>query len=495
MIENVVVVVVDALRADRVGAYNDEYASLTPIINNLSNRGTVFTNAFTTTNTTDPAMTSLHTGRHPKGHGIHNHGDRVTDSEKERVQQVMMLPELLTHEGIKTIKAGRALGRWHKRGFEAYPKVGDFDNTDKNALIDFWDSNLETRVGRALYDISDRLGHVVATTYRRFRGSEEASPINICLDAIDEADGERFYSLIHLMDTHASYQPSEDLIRENLDRYADAENTPLSELASEYGVNTVTGERCEYWSRRYSNWKNEQHGVGTAHIAARYDGSVREADEKIGRLLKGLEAQGCRSETMIMILADHGESLTDHGILHDHHGLYDCTTRIPLVVDVPGERSRRQDDLVQITDIAPTILDYLGVDADVAFDGRSLRPLLTDSDEWGSRTAIVAEEAHTQHRRMVRTATEKYIRLLGSDTTCRYCGVEHAAPEELYDLETDPGELENLAPNDPDRVEGLEATLSTRYEGLCESPEADDREISYSDEKEIIEHFEALGYR
>jgi arylsulfatase A-like enzyme len=495
MVENVVVVVVDALRADRVGVYNDEYADLTPVINDLGDRGTIFTNAFTTINTTDPAMTSLHTGRHPKGHGVHNHGDRVTDSEKERVQQVTMFPELLSHKGFNTIKAGRALGRWHKRGFETYPEVGDFDETNKNPIIDFWDTHLETRMGRVLYGISDRLGHLAAKAYRRFRGSEEASSIDVCLDAIDEADRGPFYSLIHLMDTHASYQPREDLIRENLDRYDDAENTPLSELADEYGVDTVTGERCEYWSRRYSNWKGEKHGVGTAHIAARYDGAVREADEKIGRLVAGLDERGLREETMIVVLADHGESLTDHGILHDHHGLYDCTTQIPLVVDVPDESSTRRDDFVQITDIAPTVLDYLGVETDVAFDGRSLRPLVSQGDGWTARDSVLAEEAHTQRRRMIRTRNEKYIRLLEGDTVCRYCGIEHAPPKELYDIGTDPSELDNHASERPERVDELRERMSERLDGLFDAPDSHGRAAEYGDEEEILEQFEALGYR
>jgi arylsulfatase A-like enzyme len=406
-----------------------------------------------------------------------------------------MLPELLARKGIKTMKTGRALGRWHKRGFGTCPEVGDFDSTDKNPLIDFWDSNLETRVGRALYGISDRLGHMVATTYRRFRGSEETSSIDVCLNAIDEAGGKRFYSLIHLMDTHASYQPSEDLIRENLDRYADAENTPLSELASEYGVDTVTGERCEYWSRRYSNWKDRRHGVGTAHIAARYDGAVREADKKIGRLVAGLSERGLREKTMIVVLADHGESLTGHGILHDHHGLYDCTIQIPLVVDVPGEPSTRQDEFVQITDIAPTVLDYLGVDTDIAFDGRSLRPLVSQGDRWETRNSVLAEESHTQHRRMIRTRCKKYIRLLEGNTICRYCGIEHAPPEELYDIRTDPLESNNRASERSEQVNELEEKMSNRLNGLLSAPNTSGQAAEYVDEEKILEQFDALGYR
>jgi arylsulfatase A-like enzyme len=338
---------------------------------------------------------------------------------------------------------------------------------------------------------------VIATTYRRLRESDDTSPIDACLDAIDDVGNRPFYGLVHLMDTHASYQPREELIRENLDRYDASENTPLTEMAEKYGIDTVTGERCEYWSRRYSNWKDERHGIGTAHIAARYDGSVREADEKIGRLLAGLEERGQRDETMVIVLADHGESLTDHGILHDHHGLYDCTTRIPLVIDVPGEPSTRRDDLVQITDIMPTILDYLHTEVEQEADGRSLRPLLSGDDhgEWSPRRSILAEESHTQRRRMIRTEEKKYIRLLDDDPICRYCGLEHAPPEELYDLRSDPSEQENVIEDNPDSVDELRERLCERCAELLEAPEPSDRAVSYGDEEEIIEHFEALGYR
>lgn len=499
MIENVVIVVVDALRADRVGLYNEEYIDLTPAINRLGNGGMVFTRAFSTTNTTDPAMTSLHSGRHPKGHGIVNHGGRVTDEEKACVEMVELVPETLQEAGVRTIKAGRALGRWHKRGFDTHPSAGESAETSKHPLLAFWDEYLETRVGRIIYRLSDTIGHRVANVYRDVRESAEPSAMEVCLDAIDDVDSAPFYALVHLMDTHASYNPRDELVHENLKRYDGEDNRSLSELADEFGLDTVTGERCEYWSRRYTHWKNERHGVGTTHIEARYDGAVREADEKIGRLVSGLQARNLLDETMVVVLADHGESLTEHGILHDHHGLYDTTVRIPLVIRAPGFPGGRCDEFVQITDVAPTVLDILGVDHDCSFDGRSLLPLLDAVDgaerDWEHRPGVVAEEAHTQRRRMVRTREEKFIRLLDGDTTCRYCGIEHAPDEELFDLVDDPEETTNLVNEHPERVDELADTLERLYAELLDSPQSNDSRTVYEDEEAIIEHFEALGYR
>lgn len=461
MMNNVVVIVVDALRRDRVGACGSDF-SLTPNIDSLAKTGTVFTNAFTAINATDPALTSLHTGRFPDGHGIVNHGSRVTKNEKQAVKTADWMPDSLQHEGYHTGWYGRHLGRWHHRGFDTHPTVNS--------------SSIKRLVGKLIPEIY----------------GETRRPGNVVREFFDDVQNRPFYSLIHLLDTHIPYEPDS----ESVDQYThrcDETDVLLSELAKKYGADSWTREKCRQWSEQYADGSG---GVGTAHMNARYDATVREADRKVGEILTGLSRRDLLDETMVVVLSDHGESLTEHDILYDHHGLYDQTVRIPLVIRLPDQVDQAGvvEELVQITDVAPTVLDYLSVSSSFEADGKSLKPLIEGGVDWG-REAVVAEEAHTQRRKMIRTAGWKYIWSIDGDTTCRYCGLEHAGPEELYDLEADPRETTNFV----EERSGKTRSLEKRYEEITEEfleVESEERgAVEYEDEEEVIERLKELGYR
>jgi len=117
---NIIVVVIDALRADRVGALSDG-KSLTPNIDELAGQGVVFENAFACTNATDPSITTIHTGRDPST-VVKHHGPYVTDPEKRRAETVDKVPAILDSAGITTVATGRLLSRWHNSGFDRYPE-------------------------------------------------------------------------------------------------------------------------------------------------------------------------------------------------------------------------------------------------------------------------------------------------------------------------------------------------------------------------------------
>jgi len=162
-----------------------------------------------------------------------------------------------------------------------------------------------------------------------------------------------------------------------------------------------------------------------------YDGEIARADRELGRLLAALEARGLRDATAVVATADHGESLGEHG--EDTHGLflYDSTLRVPLIVSHPGSvpAGRRSTAAAGLVDLAPTLLDLLGLPPSPAMAGRSLLAdpaappallietvLPAESYGWSPLSGLVAGDA-------------KYIE----------------APEpELYDLRRDPAEATNL---------------------------------------------------
>lgn len=518
---NVLLVVVDALRVDRVGSYDGR--PVTPTIDELAADGTVFENAYSTTNATDPALTSLQTGQYPRTHGVLNHGSHVTATEKQRVEETSTLPVALDGRGFATGAFGRPLGRWHRRGFDRYPELSSAHWRLKS---------LEKAVSGALYSVHPSIGDTISGVYNRLTdrtGSDDESGIvDRFTEFVDDAD--RFYSLVHLMDTHTPYDVDDDLVEECLERF-DYENTPLSAVAEAFPTGSITYNSLQpggVVNRDNDRWADHEVGVGTALARAQYDAAATEADRTIGALLSALRNRGILEETLVVVLADHGESLGEHDIYFEHHGLYEPTVRVPLIVRPPFDSVDRVSELVTITDVAPTVLDALGrsssesgsgfesespLESDFDADGRSLVPLLeggdsavenedggtaTENGTWESRDAVLLEEANTQRFRGIRTADWKYVCAVDGDPQCRYCERAHGSAEQLYDLRADPGETENLVDDRPERATALRERLDdllARYEPAAGEDDAANRDVEYDDEEEVLDRLESLGYR
>jgi len=146
------------------------------------------------------------------------------------------------------------------------------------------------------------------------------------------------------------------------------------------------------------------------------------------------------------LTSDHGESLTEHNIFFDHHGLYDVTIRVPLIIWCPSMFSSyvRVSSLVQHVDLVPTLLDILNIDEKYDFNGKSLVPLIKGERDC-IHSFVYVEEAHTQRKRAIRMENFKYIYALSNEgAVCRYCGFIHRGTEELYYLRKDPQELLNV---------------------------------------------------
>lgn len=290
---NVVIIVVDALRADRVGALGGR--DITPNIDDFAAESTVFKNAFTTANATDPAVTSIMTGRYPHSSGLINHGNRVTGAEKSAIENVTQLPELLSEAGYKTAKFGRALGRWHRNGFDIYPDVRGGHET--YPVHDFvrGDLNRAKIVGNALESIHPRLREVAQRLYRSWvsqiksdYGESDSLLDETVQDVLDFVDtSSPFFAFVHLMDTHAPYTADPGLVSSYLEEF-------------DYTVDTIgdVPKKIPYgfldWVRRHRVGGLEERFFfpdgtpSTSVIDAHYDAAVTEADARVGNILSGL---------------------------------------------------------------------------------------------------------------------------------------------------------------------------------------------------------------
>jgi len=190
------------------------------------------------------------------------------------------------------------------------------------------------------------------------------------------------------------------------------------------------------------------------YVIAQYDGEVGYMDACIQRLLAQVDALGLRGNTLIVVNSDHGETLYDHDCFFDHHGLYEPTLHVPLIMRLPGKLPAgvRVPGITLHQDLPPTITELLGVDPGVQFDGRSQLPLLSGQVP-ANYPAFYITEATWMRKHGWRTAEWKLIHALEPDF--------HFKPEvELYNLVADPGESCNLAESEPELVAALEKQMA-----------------------------------
>ncbi len=181
-------------------------------------------------------------------------------------------------------------------------------------------------------------------------------------------------------------------------------------------------------------------------VKAYYYGLISHVDDQVGRILAALDATGQRDNTLVIFTSDHGEYLGDHGKIGKGMPGHDASARVPLIMSWPGviERGGRYSELVELVDLAPTMLEFCGIQTPPALQGRSLRPLLTGGD-YESRTSAFMEQREYPAASQKAVATHRF----------KYC-VNHEARELLFDREADPDELTNVA-DDPAYRDDLEA--------------------------------------
>lgn len=402
--ENVLMIVVDTLRADHLGCYG--YARKTsPHIDALASEGVLCERVFAAGIPTHPAFVTLFTGQYPITHGVVAHGGHV-----EAPRSAPWLPELMLKNGRTTCAidnlAETRLG--FGRGYEFY---------------------IDPTRNRPLYINADnRLLNQRATPW------------------LEQHKREPFFMLVHYWDPHTPYLPPRayrtlfykgDPCDPHNRSLEGMETHPLGKLWRETWFNQLGG-----------------HITDAAYIEALYDGEIRYCDEGIGALLQTLGQLGLTEKTLVIITSDHGELMYRHGIFFDHHGLYDGNLRVPLILRHPSLAPRRVPELMASPDITPTLLELCGIAPPDPIEGASFAPCLRGESAAPHRDAIVSEECTWQMKWSIRTDTHKFIRALEPDF--------YGTPmHELYDLRTDPDELRNIAETDPKTATSLDARLET----------------------------------
>ncbi len=401
---NFLLISIDTLRADHLGCYGYRRPT-SPTIDRLAASGALCEQLLCPAIPTHPSYTTFYTGQHPITHGVVAHGGSATPGTDAPV-----LPELLVRAGYATCAVDNlARSRpWFGRGYEFYidPSV---------------------RRGHPLMVSAEELNHR-AIPWLKAHASEP------------------FFLFLHYWDPHTPYLPPEPYRRLFYEGDAcDPRNHSLEPL-----WNTPLGQ---VWRDTWFKWLGGRI-TDAAYVSALYDGAIRYLDDELAHLLQALDETGAADDTLVLLFGDHGESLTEHGIYFDHHGLYDCTLRVPLIVRWPGRipAGRRLPQLVQHTDLAPTLLAAAGLSVPETMEGRSLLPLLTGASSEGHHARLITEECTWQAKWGLRDDRYKFI-------LARQPDLYGSPARELYDLRADPGENRNLAGERPDLARELEAEL------------------------------------
>src|SRR6056297_1183978 len=457
-VDNVVLVTIDSLRQDALGGED----SASPVLDDLADRGVDFENAMAKGNWTPFSFPSVH-GSRP----VFDEGPDIG------VASTPTLAEQLSDAGVATAGFNAANGfltdHWgYDRGFDEFePFVDGSGFLARHPTIQGW-----VQLGISPF-------RRVAT---RLRGGSDDRPFadvsrmgeleDRATEFLETTD-EGFFLWVHYMDTHTPYVPAPRHLREVSDTH--------------FGLFRMLGSHF----RTGMGWDVDERTLGT--LRTLYDGTVRQVDASVGRLLATLDAQGIADETAIVVAGDHGEEFLDHGHLSHYPKLYRELIDVPLFVTHPDGESGTVHQPVGLDVIPPTVCGLLGVDPADAWAGASVAGTL-DGDDIEDRGPVVSvavrgDSVTTQPIPRHREDGE----LLASARDARWTYIEHTASghRELYDRRSDSEERRDLCAEDtegaapPPVLDRLSSAVADHVDRLDSATEGGQRGQSGGESDEI----------
>ena len=433
---NLILIIIDALRYDRLNHVT------APFLTKFAKQSIVFENAYSVTNATDPSITSMLTALYPLSHGIIEHGEKVKPEHLLYLPFIEFLQEILRNHGYITI-AIDFLGRWHKRGFDMYLEPETFYKRIQRKIIEHMPLKLKFHIKRTLRS------RILATPMKRklMQPYDASKATNFAIEILRRTmkKNKKFFMLIHYWDVHIPYNAPSVFIRKLAKVSYNDDDRTIRDLAKE-----IKGP----WYNKLRDIFGENSKIRT--ILALYDASVAYVDQQVRRIIEFLEENKLLDRTVLVITSDHGESLGEHSIWFDHHGLYEVNIHVPLILHIPGIAGRKIKSFVQHVDLVPTLLEILRLKHNIVCDGIRL-PIINESYV---RAYIYAEESYVERKFAIRVGKYKYITALKPQNAfCRYCHKIHGGIEELYNLSKDPGEEINIINSEPDVAKELRFKL------------------------------------
>lgn len=455
---NILWICTDSQRWDTLGSYGNPWVR-TPNTDRLASEGMLFTNCYAQNPLCTPSRGAFLTGRYPVTTGLRQNGQDIPETERLVTRRLAEEGYLCGLSGKLHLSAcdrrieryGRDASGWPKptpeRGNQVMEGIERRINDGYTDTEFYWDHAPSGKLPSSSYTrwLAERGQVVDPQPWRGSRHVKTGMPseyhqATFCVEkAIDflKAHNDRGYPWlfsVNIFDPHFILDPPEEYLERYLERL---DEIPLpdyreGELDEKPPFQKHFAERGAY---NRLEMTPREHRLCRAAYWAMCD----HIDAQVGRLLNALEASGQRDRTIVIFTSDHGEMLGDHGIYIKGPFLYDPGIRVPLIVSWPGviPAGERRDTMVELADLAPTLLDAAGFTGEPGMQAKSLWPVLT-GETTDHRDDVYCEYYNSnpnnppQFCTMIRTATHKLVVWHGQELG------------ELYDLEADPRELTNL---------------------------------------------------
>ena len=412
---NIILITMDTTRVDHLSCYG-YHRNTTPNLDELAQESVVFTNAYATSPWTLPSHASIFTGMFSAKHGSRYDWETMQSNWPVSLNKnYETMAEILAGHGYKT--AGVIGGFWVRpifglaQGFEYYDHelinvISDLEHFTLYRVLNRWISleDVAARKGLNLSRIASQINTIVFSWLKNnFRSS--------------------FFLFINYYDPHHPYLPPEHFYllfeEDNQQQMTEAEK-----------------------------YRHE--------IIQRYDGEIAYLDFQMGKLFEELKKLGIYDSTMIVITSDHGEFFGEHDLWYHSHELYEEVLKIPLIIKFPTAHSRKgiYTNRVSLVDILPTVLNFLELPLPRDVQG-------VDLFKGGSR---VMSEIYRHIDAGDSLKADVFVRELKSLFSKNYKYIkefdkESESQDELYDIENDPGELQNLIEKTPEKAKEMEEEL------------------------------------
>ncbi len=297
-----------------------------------------------------------------------------------------------------------------------------------------------------------------------FQGFPELGPVqgraitDSAISWLDKYGDQQFFLFLHYYDVHSDYTPDSEF-REMFigpyDGYADGSTSQLQQIRD--GELTYKPEDIK-------------------HVSDLYDAEIRQLDRQLGRLFDHVAKSGLDSNTLIVFTSDHGEEFLEHGGVLHGRTMYREILHVPLILRGPGIPQKKTiTDLCMVADIVPTVLARLDIDVEHSFNGTDL---FGEAERSGRYAYAEADWKNT----------EPDIKSMVRNSRFKLCFNRTTGEELLFDLESDPGEMNNIKEKHPGLVKELGDRLKRFRTSVREAGTVGPRS------KEEIERMKSLGY-
>ena len=454
---NVVLVVVNALRADHLQCYGYGRTT-TPTLDRLADSSLLFTRAFSQSGYTMPSMMTLFTSLYPDSHMVYDaFKDRLDDGE------IRTMAELLAQNNYRTGWFAM-LGLGHlapeagfTRGFADQVHLGD-QLEGRHKLFEW----IKSRDGRPFFAaVHVRHTHRPYITWPRYRQSFLPRGEEPLFVDPDDFKGAVYRAIISGLEAKGG--GLEGLVAD-ADRkrevelfngqYRPGKLERLVEMV-ESGRRYLIGHlQTEEFYRRARNLGDR----GREKMVAMYDATILATDQELLKpLLALLREEGVYENTLLIVTSDHGDSFGEHGLFGPSPKLYENLVHVPLLIKLPGVEHGGQRIPVPVggVDILPTVLDVAGIRAPRYLQGQSLVALLKRGGKSQQREVFGASRDYAY----MRAADWKLL-------AKRENGAWSEGEANLYDLASDPGESRDLKKENRKRFESMSAALRAHLQAL-----------------------------